>query len=568
MKHKNKYILLIALLSTVLFLSACGGDAQEQVEEAVQQVEEQAEEVVDTAATAAAEAAAAAEEEAAAAAEEAAAAAEEAAAAAEEAAAAAEEEAAAAEEEAAPEVFLTVWADETRAPILQELIDEFEATYGVGLIVEQVANINDDFPIAAPAGEGPDIFLGPHDRLGGWAASGLVAPIDLGDKQDQFIDVSLNAFTLDGQLYGMPYAIENMGFFRNTDLVPEAPQTWDEVIEVGATLQESGDVSYGLVVEGNGYKVYPILTSFGGYVFGQDENGNWLAEDLGVDSEGMIAAGDWMAEQVASGVMSDNTDGETATALFESGEVPFIMDGPWNLGRYRDSGIPFEISPFPSDGQPFGGVQGFMINALSDNVLLAQAFLTEFVATEDVMEQLYLTGDRPSTFVPVLETTDDSDLAAFGEAGANASLMPAIPEMGAVWGSWNDAVVLVITGGDESANAFNTAASQIREVIGGAFTGMVNVPGSWQAAAGCEADWDPACEVTALTEGDDGLFTGSFDIPAGDYEAKVALDGAWTLNYGVDGEADGPNYTFSMATDGAVTYSYDPETNILTITTE
>jgi hypothetical protein len=95
---------------------------------------------------------------------------------------------------------------------------------------------------------------------------------------------------------------------------------------------------------------------------------------------------------------------------------------------------------------------------------------------------------------------------------------------------------------------------------------MVNVPGSYQAAAGCEGDWDPACEVTALAKGGDGLFTASHDLPAGNYEAKVALDGAWTVNYGVDGVQDGPNFAFSLAADGTVTFSYDPATHILTIT--
>ena len=56
-------------------------------------------------------------------------------------------------EEAAvePEVFLTVWADDTRTPILQALAEDFEATYGVGLIVEQVMDINDQLPVAIPA---------------------------------------------------------------------------------------------------------------------------------------------------------------------------------------------------------------------------------------------------------------------------------------------------------------------------------------------------------------------------------------------------------------------------------
>ena len=474
-------------------------------------------------------------------------------------------------EEAAeePELSLTIWADDTRAPILSELAEEFQEAYGVGLIVEQVMDINDQLPIAAPAGEGPDIFIGPHDRLGGWIDSGLVAPMDLGDKSDQFAQVAIDGFTLGGELYGMPYAIENMALFRNADLVPEAPETWEELLEVGGALQESGDVTYALVLEDNGYKTYPILTSFGGYVFGRDENGTWHPDDLGIDSEGMIAAGDWIAENVEAGLISPNAnDGDTAQTLFTNGDTPFLMTGPWALSQFREAGINYAISPFPSDGQAFGGIQGFMINPFSENQLLAQAFLNEFVATDEVMTELYVTGDRPSAYLPVLEATDDPDLVAFGEAGANAALMPAIPEMGAVWGAWNNAVILTITGEDTPESAFTNAASQIREVVGGAFAGMVNVPGSYQAAAGCEEDWDPACEVTALVEGDDGLWTSSHDLPAGDYEGKVALNGAWTTNYGVDGEADGPNYTFSLASDGTVTFSYDPESHILTITIE
>jgi maltose-binding protein MalE len=450
------------------------------------------------------------------------------------------------------------------------LAEEFTAATGVGLVVVQNMSINDDIPIRAPVGEGPDIFHPTaHDRLGGFVDSGLVAAIDLGDKAGLFSPVALEAFTADGQLYGLPYAIENMALFRNVDLVPDAPETWEELLEMGQALMDSGDVTYALALEDNGYKVYPILTSFGGYVFGHDENGNWNPSDLGVGNEGSIDAGNWIAENVAAGLISPNANSsDTAETLFETGEVPFIMTGPWVLDRFRNAGVNYGISPFPSDGQPFGGVQGFMINAFSENQLLAQTFLTEYVATDEIMTQLYVAGNRPSTYLPVLELTDDPDLAAFGEAGVNSSLMPAIPEMGAVWGAWEDAVQLIITGEDTPESAFGNAVAQINEVLGGAFAGMVNVPGSYQAAAGCEGDWDPACEVTAMVMGDDGLYVSSHDLPAGDYEGKVALDGAWTTNYGVDGEADGPNYLFSLASDSTVTFTYDPDTHILTITIE
>src|SRR3989337_2054223 len=86
-----------------------------------------------------------------------------------------------------PEISLVIWADETRAPILQALAEDFLATYGVGLDVQQVTGINDQFPIAAPAGEGPDIFIVPHDPHRRWVDSGLVSPIDLGDPGDQVL---------------------------------------------------------------------------------------------------------------------------------------------------------------------------------------------------------------------------------------------------------------------------------------------------------------------------------------------------------------------------------------------
>ena len=72
-----------------------------------------------------------------------------------------------------------------------------------------------------------------------------------------------------------------------------------------------------------------------------------------------------------------------------------------------------------------------------------------------------------------------------------------------------------------------------------------------------------------MTKGEDGKYTsGPFDLKAGDYEVKVAMDGSWTLNYGVDGKEGGDNYKFTLAADGKVTFVYDPETKLLTWTIE
>ncbi len=463
---------------------------------------------------------------------------------------------------------LRIWADETRAPILQGMAAEVLATYQLELIVEVKSALRDDFQVAAPNGEGPDILFGvAHDQAGALVANGLLAPIDLGDKAGDFAPLAIKACTFDGVLYCMPYATENLGFFYNTDLVPVPPTTWDEVVSMGEALMADGKTTYIMALTGTTYDLYPLFTSFGGYIFGRDADGNYDASDLGLDNAGMIEAVTWLHDHVANGDLPADWDWANNHALFETGEAPFIMAGPWALDRIRESGIPYAVTNFPSGGAPFAGTQGIFINAQSENVLLAQAFLTEFVATDETMQKLYEVGKRPSAFLPVLEMTDDPDLLAMGLAGENATMMPAIPEMGSVWGSWNDAVVLARDGTEDPTTAMDSAGQKVRDLIANPLTGLVNVAGSYQAQAGCPGDWQPECKVTALTKGDDGLWhSGPFTIIAGDYEVKVALDGSWTTNYGMEGKQDGDNYKFTVAADGTVEYVYDEATHLLTIT--
>ena len=145
---------------------------------------------------------------------------------------------------AEPAGTLTIWADDTRAPILQDLADEVLATYNLELVVELKSSIRDDFQVAAPLGEGPDIIVIAHDQAGTLVANGLLAEVDLGDKKADFAPAALQACTFDGKLYCLPYATENLGFFYNTDLVKTPPTTWDEVISMGEALKAEGKVDY------------------------------------------------------------------------------------------------------------------------------------------------------------------------------------------------------------------------------------------------------------------------------------------------------------------------------------
>ncbi|MFE5311141.1 pullulanase-type alpha-1,6-glucosidase [Isoptericola sp. NPDC056605] len=86
---------------------------------------------------------------------------------------------------------------------------------------------------------------------------------------------------------------------------------------------------------------------------------------------------------------------------------------------------------------------------------------------------------------------------------------------------------------------------------------LVTVPGSHNSEMGCAGDWTPDCEGARLTERPDGVWAGTFDLPAGDYEYKVAVNGSWDVNYGAGGVRDGGNATYSHE-GGEVTFYWDP----------
>ncbi|MBI1258421.1 MAG: pullulanase-type alpha-1,6-glucosidase [Chloroflexi bacterium] len=94
---------------------------------------------------------------------------------------------------------------------------------------------------------------------------------------------------------------------------------------------------------------------------------------------------------------------------------------------------------------------------------------------------------------------------------------------------------------------------------------MVVIPGTIQSALGCPGDWQPDCAVTALTYSDkDQLWEATFDLPAGSYEYKVALNGTWDVNYGLNAEAGGKNIPLVLDKDTSVKFIYSNETHWVT----
>ncbi|MGP9538551.1 pullulanase-type alpha-1,6-glucosidase [Brachybacterium sp. AOP43-C2-M15] len=106
------------------------------------------------------------------------------------------------------------------------------------------------------------------------------------------------------------------------------------------------------------------------------------------------------------------------------------------------------------------------------------------------------------------------------------------------------------------------------EGAGGIDEQSVTVPGSHNAAMGCPGDWQPDCAEAQLVEDpESGLFTGTFDVPAGDHSYKVAIGGSWEENYGVGGVPGGDDIAYTHE-GGPLTFWYDPSTHVVSNSAE
>lgn len=369
---------------------------------------------------------------------------------------------------------LTVWVDADRAEVLAEPAADFEEETGIAIDLVQLdyGEIGNQFISQVPTGEGPDIAVGGHDGLEGLVANGVVAPIELGDTVGDFEDVAIEAWSYDGQVYGLPYAIENIALLRNTDLVDETPETYDEMIELGETSGADYPFVVGLDPQAaDPYHLYPFQMSFGAPVFGQNEDGSYDPTDLQIGDEGGLEFAEWLAEQGSQGILNTNIDGDIASEIFNDGEAAFFLTGPWNLLSAVEADISVSVDSIPRTGdeeaQPFVGVQGFYLSAQSENTLAATTFLVDYIGSPEVQSALYEVGGRAPALTESFEASlsDDEFVAGFGEVGAEAVPMPAIAEMDAVWDSWGVTQAAIINGDGDPRQLWEQMAEDVAGAI-------------------------------------------------------------------------------------------------------
>ncbi len=188
----------------------------------------------------------------------------------------------------------------------------------------------------------------------------------------------------------------------------------------------------------------------------------------------------------------------------------------------------------------------------------------------------FITGAIPAGDYEAKVTVNQSWNENYGEGGAadGPNIPFSVPEDVAVIFTWDpNTGVLEISTGDASlaAGMISGAPTSVGSSAGmpapavRTTPDLVVIPGTIQSVLGCAGDWQPDCEATALTYDEVfQLWSATFDLPAGEYEYKVALNGSWDVNFGQFAEPGGANILLSLAEDTAVSFYFSEQTGWVT----
>jgi arabinogalactan oligomer / maltooligosaccharide transport system substrate-binding protein len=361
---------------------------------------------------------------------------------------------------------LQVWTS-YEGPSLEWLRDQaasFTAGFGVPVNVVQIAFGDMEATIlrAAPQGEAADVFHGvAHDWVGNLATAGVLADMSGYATSAYLADLAEQArlaFTFAGRLFGLPTNVEGPALFVNTDLVPNPPATYEEMIELAQELTTADTFGY-MIDAGNFYFAYVYFRTFGGAVFGRDAMGSLDPTDVQLANEGAVRGVQELKDlRYRYGLVPSGADYGVGNGLFVDGRLAMWYTGPWETANYVNAGLNFTVMPIPplADGTEFGGfmgVQGITVNQFSTNKVDAANFAKWITRSAAQVSLAEVTSRIPASQAAVALVADDPVIAGFGRALQTAEPMPNIPQMGQVWGPAGNALSVIMENADSDIEA-------------------------------------------------------------------------------------------------------------------
>jgi arabinogalactan oligomer / maltooligosaccharide transport system substrate-binding protein len=261
---------------------------------------------------------------------------------------------------------VTVWHswNIAQAQVLEEVLAAYQRlfpdTYFDVLYVPH-DDLLPTFQAAAYRGTGPSLLMAPAEWGPELYDDGMVASVnDLAIPAflDRINPAALDGARYRGNLISLPHSIrEGVVMYRNRQIIPRAPATFDDLVSTAKTATRGGRV--GAYLERGFYYSAGHLMGIGGRLM--DENGNpAFNNQKGTEWLNLLV------EFERAGAVSFNTNRDLD--LFKAGRVGLIIDGTWNrdalVNAIGEENLYIDPWPTYKDGHLSGFIQ-------TDNIYLA-----------------------------------------------------------------------------------------------------------------------------------------------------------------------------------------------------
>ncbi len=348
-------------------------------------------------------------------------------------------------------VNLIVWSQDgdTNNVVLAEQFEIWAAANMPGATLEIVQKetevLRNDLLTAGLAGSGlPDLVLGPNDAIGVFVDAGLLLGLD--DLFDMSMyPFNLGAAQIGGVTYGVPTNAGNhLMLMVNTSLVPEIPQTFEELIAAARAVEEANPDIQGFAYNLNEpFWFLPFVHGFGGTTYAEDGA-------MVLDSQAWIDAYQFVHDlKFVEEIVPQECDYACADSLFKEGSVAMIINGDWAIAEYLNPETSpglvdgFAVAPWPElpsgmRPQPFTAGKFLSIPATVEGAQLdaAVAFATWLTTDPESVAAYSLgTGRLSAIAAVVVDPETDPILAQSNEALVTGVGMPADPTLRCMWDS-------------------------------------------------------------------------------------------------------------------------------------
>jgi arabinogalactan oligomer/maltooligosaccharide transport system substrate-binding protein len=308
------------------------------------------------------------------------------------------------------------------------------------------------------------VVRGAGELAGPFGELGIVRPLDAIIPQstlDQFFPGALAVARVHGWLWGVPDNYGNqLMLIYNKKLVNAIPTDTDRWVAQLKTLTDPAQGQYGLVYDlKEPFWLIPWLGGFGGWPL--DE-----ANRPDLASEPMVGALQFLQDlKLVHGVVPADVNYQSAYELFRSGKAAYVIDGAWNLDRYRGAGVDLGVAALPRVTRtglfpsPLTlGKYWFISQAATGPHLDAAVKFIEFMTSAEAQEAwVSKAGRLPSSKVAAKSeviTQDAINLGSVDQLSKGRGLQ-SVPEMYCAWGAMRAPLAAVMDG-----TMTPTAASQ------------------------------------------------------------------------------------------------------------